>query len=124
MAYATNESGRYEVVVTSFPNTSGKWQVSTSGGMQPRWRADGKEIYFISRDLTMMAAAVRTSGASLETDTPVALFQTRMRQGGPADDKHQYDVSTDGRFLINEMVNDASSAPPVTLILNWRPKQK
>lgn len=77
MAYSTNESGRYEVVVTSFP-----------------------------------------------TDTPVALFQTRMRQGGPADDKHQYDVSTDGRFLINEMVNDASSAPPVTLILNGRPKQK
>jgi Tol biopolymer transport system component len=121
VAYETNESGRYEVVVVSFPNRSGKWQVSTNGGMQPRWRRDGREIYFIAPDLKMMAAAVRTSGASLETDTPVALFQTRVPRGGAAEEKHQYDVSRDGRFLINE-VGDADSSPPITLILNWRPK--
>ena len=124
VAYETNESGRYEVVMTSFPNTSGKWQVSTSGGVQPRWRADGKEIYFISPDLEMMAAAVRAAGGSLETDTPVALFQTKLRRHGAVEAKHQYDVTKDGRFLINETVDDADSTPPITLILNWRPKSK
>ncbi|HWI17171.1 MAG TPA: protein kinase [Vicinamibacterales bacterium] len=121
VAYETNESGRYEVVVVSFPNRSGKWQVSTSGGMQPRWRRDGKEIYFIAPDLKMMAAAVRTSGTSLETDTPVPLFQTRVPRGGAAEEKHQYDVSRDGRFLVNE-VGDAGGSPPIMLILNWRPQ--
>jgi eukaryotic-like serine/threonine-protein kinase len=128
VAYETNESGRYEIVVTSFPNASGKWQVSTSGGVQPRWRADGKEISFISPDQIMMAAGVRASGASLETDKPVALFETRRHRGiggiGPLDDKHQYDVSRDGRFLINETVDEAGSTPPITIILNWRPKSK
>jgi hypothetical protein len=123
VAYSTDESGREEIVVTSFPNTSGKWQVSTNGGIMPRWRADGKEIYFISPDREMMAAAVRASGALFETDTPVALFQTRMASGGAASDKHGYDVSKDGRFLIND-ADEAAAIPTVTLILNWRPKTK
>src|SRR5262249_35752586 len=50
VAYETNESGRFEIVVQPFPVPTGKWQVSTAGGMQPRWRADGKELYFIAPD--------------------------------------------------------------------------
>ena len=56
VAYETNESGRFEIVVQPFPNPTGKWQVSTSGGMRPRWRADGRELYFVALDGKLMAA--------------------------------------------------------------------
>ncbi len=52
VAYQTNESGRFEVVVQPFPDVGGKWPVSTAGGVTPRWRADGKELYFLAPDAT------------------------------------------------------------------------
>ncbi len=118
VAYQTDQSRRFEIVVQPFPNPSGKWQVSTNGGMQPRWRADGKELYFIAPDLKMMAASIQLSGSSLEHSSPVALFQTRVMLGVP---KHGYAVSADGRFLVNQSVEE-STITPITLILNWKPK--
>ena len=82
VAYQTNESGRFEVVVRSFPDAGGKWQVSTSGGVSPRWRSDGKELYFLAPDTTMMAVPVTAAGTSFEAGTPVALFPTRIVDGG------------------------------------------
>jgi len=121
VAYETNESGRFEIVVQSFPNPSGKWQVSTQGGTQPRWSADGKELYFIAPDRKLMAAKIRTSGSSFEAASPEALFQTRISTAGVTDIyKQQYAVSRDGRFLINSV--EESATAPITLILNWRPK--
>ena len=67
-----------------------------------------------------MSVPVATGGPSFEAGTPVALFQTRIAGGGAATWKHQYSVSRDGRFLINQLVE--TSAPPITLILNWKPK--
>lgn len=55
VAYQTNESGRFEVAVQPFPDAGGKWQVSTTGGVAPRWRADGKELYFLAPDATMIS---------------------------------------------------------------------
>ena len=60
MAYASNETGKWEIYVTSFPDARGKWQVSTGGGEQPRWRRDGKELFYLSSDGKMMAAPVTT----------------------------------------------------------------
>ena len=121
MAYQTNESGRFEVVVQPFPDAGGKWQVSTAGGVAPRWRADGKELYFLAPDATLMAALVTTAGASFEAGTPVGLFPTRIVEGGiAAISRPQYAVASDGRFLINQRVADASAAP-ITLLLNWQP---
>ena len=82
VAYQTNESGRFEVVVQPFPDAGGKWQVSTAGGVAPRWRADGKELYFLAPDATMMAVPVTAAGTSFEAGTPVALFPTRIVDGG------------------------------------------
>jgi len=121
VAYETNESGTFQIVVQPFPEPSGKWQVSTNGGVQPRWRADGKELYFIAPDDKMMSVPVTASGSSFEAGTPVALFQTRIVGGVPAAYKPQYAVSRDGRFLINQLVETSTTAP-ITLILNWRPK--
>src|SRR5204862_3161968 len=116
----------FEIVVQAFPESRGKWQVSTSGGSQPRWRADGKELYFIEPDGKLMAVPLRISGAILEAGTPVALFPTRMAviitaDGGVGSaNKAQYAVSHDGRFLINQSV-EGSSVSAITLVLNWKP---
>ena len=119
VAYQTDESGRFEVVVQAFPDAGGKSQVSTAGGAAPRWRADGKEHYFLAPDATLMAVPVTAAGPSFEAGTPVALFPARIRGGGSmATDRPPYAVARDGRFLINQTVADA--AAPITLILNWR----
>ncbi len=119
VAYQTNESGRFEIVVQPFPDAGGKWQVSTGGGVAPRWRADGKEIYFLAPDATMMAVPVTASGPTFEAGTPVALFSTRIVGGGSVTtNRPQYVVARDGRFLINQPV-ELSTATPITLILNW-----
>src|SRR5262249_31779735 len=80
IAYASNESGRYEIYVESFPPGSDRSQVSTTGGTQPRWRRDGKEIFYLAADRKLMAAAVQ-SGA-FQAQTPVALFQTPLGGAG------------------------------------------
>jgi Tol biopolymer transport system component len=115
VAYDTNESGQFQVVVQPFPNPTEKWSISIGGGTAPRWRHDGKELYFINPEGKLMAALVRTSTSSLDADAPVPLFQTRMLNNAY---KQQYAVSADGRFLINQLVEDAPS--PITLILNWK----
>ena len=120
VAYQTNESGRFEIVVQPFPEPTVKWQVSKGGGTQPRWRADGKEIYFIAPDGKLMAAPITSSGAAFAPGPPAPLFSLT-----PEPDlytKPQYAVSRDGRFLISQPVG-ASTAPPITLILNWKGKR-
>jgi hypothetical protein len=77
-------------------------------------------LYFVAADAKLMAASVHVSGSAFDAEPPHALFQTRMVVGGIANLKQQYAVSRDGRFLIN-MPAETSSAPPITLILNWRP---
>jgi serine/threonine protein kinase/Tol biopolymer transport system component len=123
VAYTTDESGRPEVVVQNFPEATGRWPVSTGGGIQPRWRADGGEIYFIAPDGMLMAASVRVPGLGpgLDIGTPVALFPSRIvALGGTANFRPQYDVSRDGRFLIIQPTEE-SAASPITILLNWKP---
>jgi Tol biopolymer transport system component len=122
VAYHSNESGRFETYVVPFPTGGGKWQISTAGGISPRWRRDGKELFFIAPDGHMMGATVTASGTSFEAAPPVTLFQTRIVGGGAnSGNKHQYAVSADGRFLINVPARE-SIASPITLISNWKPK--
>jgi len=122
IAYASNEEGNWEVFVSPFPNAENKWQVSHGGGVEPRWRRDGKELFFLTPDGKMMAAPVKppaTASASFEAGLPVTLFQAYPRQPFSAFDYLSYDVSADGqRFLVNTKVDDHSSAP-FTVILNW-----
>src|SRR5262249_55575050 len=80
VAYETNESGRFEIVVQQFPIPVSKWQVSTGGGTQPRWRADGKELYFIAPDGKLMAASI-AEGATFTAEAPIALFPVTLPPG-------------------------------------------
>ena len=114
IAYASTESGRTEIYVQSFPPTGGKWQVSSSGGAQPHWRRDGRELFFMAPDRKLMAVSVKP-GAALEFGTPEPLFQTRVSN---FTSPNRYDVSADGqRFLVNSSAGESSSA--ITVILNW-----
>jgi Tol biopolymer transport system component len=118
IAYASNETGNWEIYVSPFPSINGKWQVSNGGGQEPRWRQDGKELFYLSADGKMMAAAV-TTGTSFKASSPVALFQTHRRPPVSSQDDFSYDVSGDGhRFLINTKVDEANAAP-LSIVLNW-----
>jgi Tol biopolymer transport system component len=123
ITYMSNESGRYEIYVRPFPGPSGQWQVSTAGGSYPRWGPSGKEIDYIAPDGTLMAAPIAVEDAAIEPGRPTALFQTRIFGGGTnVSTGPQYDVSRDGRFLINTVLDEA--AAPITLIQNWSPELK
>ena len=123
IAYSSNESGRWEVYVTSFPDARGKWQVSSNGGEQPRWRGDGKEIYFVSPDAKLMAASVETK-SEFESGTPTVLFQTDPRERVATTEVIIYSVSRDGqRFLVNTNYNNGSEHP-MSVVLNWKSETK
>jgi Tol biopolymer transport system component len=118
VAYASNETGRLEIYVSAFPSANGKWQVSSTGGQEPRWRQDGRELFYLSAEGKMMAVTV-TAGVSFEAGPPVPLFQTHRRQPVSAQDFFSYDLSGDGqRFLIATRADKADSAP-LTVLLNW-----
>ncbi|HEV8588252.1 MAG TPA: protein kinase [Pyrinomonadaceae bacterium] len=115
IAYASSESGRTEIYIQSFPPAGGKWQVSTTGGAQPRWRRDGKELYFMTPERTLMAVDVKL-GATFEMGTPKPLFQTSVSS---FESPNRYDVSADGqRFLVNSSINETSRTP-IVVIVNW-----
>jgi eukaryotic-like serine/threonine-protein kinase len=121
VAYGSNESGKWEIYVTSFPVPQGKWQVSTGGGEQPRWRRDGKELFYLFLDNKMMAAPV-TTGTKFNSGTPVALFQANPREQVSLNDVFVYDVRPDGQeFLINTKVRQAETRP-MSVVLNWDAK--
>ena len=124
ITYETNASGRYEVVVQAFPDGGRLQSVSRAGGTQPRWRADSREIYFVAPGGMLMAAPVTVADektSRIEIGMPVALFQTRIVEGGAAVFRPQYDVTRDGHFLIAQ--SKEASAVPLTLILNWQPRR-
>jgi Tol biopolymer transport system component len=116
VAYTSNESGRLEIYVTPFPTKNGKWQVSTGGGGFPRWRRDGRELFYIAPDGKLMAAAISGHESAFDVGAVKPLFdvsRAQQRRGYP------YDVSSDGqRFLVN-VVGEESSIEPLTLLINW-----
>jgi eukaryotic-like serine/threonine-protein kinase len=117
IAFNSDESGRWEVYVARFPEFTDKRQVSSAGGMQPRWRRDGRELFYLSPDGLIMAAE---TGAGARTDrqmfgAPRPLFQTHL---SPSPNVPQYDVLADGsRFLVLEPAR--SGGEPITFVLNW-----
>jgi Tol biopolymer transport system component len=121
VAYQSNESGSNEIYVMPFATNGGKWLVSTAGGVQPRWRRDGREIFYLAGN-TIMAAAVDGTGTGFQVGAVRPLFDVRRRTAGylgfgPG---MVYDVTADGqRFLVNVVAEEQESPPPITVITNW-----
>jgi Tol biopolymer transport system component len=122
IAYDFDDSGRREIYVQAFepgkPASSARWQISNGGGMMPRWRGDGNEIFYLSLDGKMMAVRVSGDGAAFQSSTPRFLFNaTPPHLRTP---NFEYDVSPDGeRFLMIEPLV-APEHQPLTLVSNWR----
>jgi serine/threonine protein kinase len=113
MAYVSDESGMQQVYIQSFPALTGKEQVSTAGGSEPRWRRDGKELFYVAADRKLMSVLVK-SGTNFQADAPRALFETTLPF---APTRQNYSVSPDGqRFLLNTPAGTTSS---ITIVENW-----
>ncbi|HEY6448522.1 MAG TPA: protein kinase [Acidobacteriaceae bacterium] len=113
VAYASNETGEWEIYVTTFPGGAGKFQVSRGGGSEPRWRGDGKEMFYLSPSGMLMAVTV-SLGDTFASGTPAALFQVRGRAPISSTDLFTYDVTRDGqRFIVNEYLKPQRIAPLV-----------
>jgi len=117
VAFVGADQGRREVFVTSFPDATGRWQVSIDGGETPHWAADGKSIYYVAPD-GLYTAAADTAGAQFSADRPQRLFDVRVPT--PAlGTRSTYAVSNDGnRFLVN-MWDPKAPVTPLTVVLNW-----
>ena len=116
MAYVSDESGQPEIYVQPFPGPGGKLQVSTSGGSMPSWSHDGRELFFIAPDESLMRSEIKRR-PELDIGIPQALFVTQIKHQDEV--HHQYDVSPDGqRFLINTLLEE-EDATSITLVLNW-----
>jgi Tol biopolymer transport system component len=132
VAYQSNESGRNEIYVRAFmapgaPDVStaavgGQWQISTAGGIHPSWSPDGQALYYLDSAGNMLAASFIATGDTVAVGTPDLLFATHI-VGGGADigAGRQYDIASDGRFLINTVGGEGAS-DPITLIMNWDPE--
>jgi Tol biopolymer transport system component len=117
MAYESDESGQYQVYVQTIPASGAKWQISTAGGRQPMWRADGKELYYVA-DQTLVAVPFRSDAAGFQAGTPESLFDGVLGR----DFANAYLPAAGGqRFLVRFAASgDLSAAPPVTVVLNWQ----
>lgn len=124
VAYVSDESGRFEVYVRGFPAAAGgKWVVSSGGGYQPRWRRDGKELFYFTEEGRLMSVEV-AAGAAFHASAPKFLFQAPIFGGGATTGNHYWDVSADGqRFLINSY-GSGSAAASITVVLNWQAELK
>jgi Tol biopolymer transport system component len=114
IAYVSDQSGIPQVYVQAFPTQTGTWPISIAGGIQPRWRRDGNELFYLAPDRKLMAVAVKTT-ATFEAESPRPLFETTL---DASQLRQTYAVSNDGkRFLLNAMIE--SSVPPLTVVQNW-----
>ena len=115
LAYQSNESGRSEVYVQSFPGPGGKWQISTAGGTEPHWRADGKELYYRAPGQKVMAVDVQT-GNGVTAGTPQLLFQGRFDMSLA---RSRFLPTADGRRFLTVAPLGREAMTPTTVVLNW-----
>jgi len=114
LSYCSSESGEQKIYVVSFPGPGGKWQVSAGGGCYPRWRRDGKELFYLSVDNKIMAAEVRGDASSFAVGTLNPLFETRVYRSASGG----FDVTADGqRFIVAYEPGQPNVA--ITLVENW-----
>jgi Tol biopolymer transport system component len=117
VAYESDESGKKEIYVQSFPASGAKWQISVSGGTQPRWGRDGKELFYLSGERRITSVEANTEAATFTHGTPKTRLDTPILRG----EDHpgtQYVVSADGRLLVNTVPEEGPNSP-INLIVNW-----
>jgi len=124
IAYRSDESGRNEIYISSFPRPTGKLQVSTAGGLTPQWRNDGKELYYLALDKMLVVVELKETGGSLQAVSTRPLFEMFQTMFLTAAGMGQYDATRDGkRFVVDSVITDESPAP-LNLVQNWTAELK
>ena len=122
IAYTSNESKRPEVYIQTFPASARRWQVSSGGGLQPRWRRDGKELFYVGPNGILMATPIVSSSGGLEPGVPKTLFEhavlavDRPASSSPA---YSYDVTADGERFLLAVASNGSEVQAITVVVNW-----
>jgi len=122
VAYASNDTGRSEIYIQAFPapgvnGPKGRWQISSGGGYQVKWKGDGKELYFESLDGKMMAAGIQAGPQGIHAETPRVLFSADFATTS----LHEFDVTPDGqRFLLMLQPKIQDSGEKLTVVSNWQ----
>jgi hypothetical protein len=120
IAYQSNESGQFHVYVQTVPLSGAKYQISTSGGNSPRWRRDGRELFYVSADQKLMAVPIKL-GATIEAGTPQPLFPLSPFPGFSSINSFYQPMRDGQRFLVNVPAGgEAAAAPPFTVVTNWK----
>ena len=124
LAYASDESGRFEVYVQPFgpassKPSSGKWPISISGGRDPHWRGDGRELFYIAPNRKLMAVTVKTDGDGFVRGTPQPLFEGRVPVENNDNYSNRYAVSADGKRFLLALDPETSSEAPLHVTVNW-----
>ncbi len=114
--YASDESGKFEIYLNSFPVSGQKIQISNAGGEQPRWRGDGKEVFYISPDKKVVSVELNF-GETLEPGTPRILFQTQIVPMIEA--RNHWDVTADGQTFLINTTSPSTAEAPIEVITNW-----
>ncbi|MGB6432012.1 MAG: hypothetical protein WBF06_15635, partial [Candidatus Acidiferrales bacterium] len=116
IAYTSSDSGIFEIYVQTFPDRTGKWQVSTGGGTHPQWRRDGKELYFVSGS-KLMAVDVDTAGSQFQAGIPKPLFEADFLSSSysPA----VYAPTADGQRFLAVIPVPQQAIPAITVVTNW-----
>jgi Tol biopolymer transport system component len=118
LAFVSDESGKPEVYVIAIDG-NGRHRISTAGGFAPRWRRDGKELFYLGPENRFMSVPI-TLGASIEAGAPAQLFQVASPVGFTRRVWYaSYDVSADGQRFLVDVVED-STAPQIAIVLNWQ----
>jgi eukaryotic-like serine/threonine-protein kinase len=111
LAYQSDESGGNEIYVTQFPEPARSWRISTSGGVNPHWRGDGKELFFVSGNKLMAVSIGSVSGgAEFQAGPPQPLFEIEGINYAP---------TRDGKRFLSSVVTEKAPAPPINVVLNW-----
>jgi Tol biopolymer transport system component len=119
VAYTSSETGRLEVYVQSLLSPGKQWLISTEGGNQPRWRGDGRELFFLQGDRLYSVVIRRASDDTFDVSLPTALFQVPAT-GGSTIFSYVYDVAKDGQRFLFTKATDDGAARPMTVVTNWQ----
>ena len=114
LAYVSTEPGRYEVFIQAFPH-GGKWQISTDDGQQPKWRGDGKELFYIAGNQEFKSVDLNATSSSLDVGTTHSLFETSLPVGG----RNWYAVSPDGQRFLVRVPAEGGDSGTLIVTLNW-----
>jgi Tol biopolymer transport system component len=117
VAYVSDDTGRKEVYVASFPEPSRRHRISIDGGTQPRWSRDGRELFFVTSSRTFMAVPFESGRTDLPTGAPRRLFDVPINMAFRS--TFRYDVAPDGRFLVTVRASQ-EPPPPLILVMNWQ----